>query len=70
MNKQDHRQEDAEVLDMPDPSPRHTYLCWNCKTPVDNITCMGAGYDEDGCPNGYICNQCGLHLGDMRNRNI
>ncbi len=56
----------TEAEEIPYPVPQYVNHCWNCGAYVDNIICQDGGYDEDGQPNGYECEQCGKHLGDAR----
>lgn len=56
----------AEALEIPDPSPTHSYTCWNCRAPINNVENQHAGFDETGSL-GHICNSCGCHLGHLNN---
>ena len=63
------RQEDLEALEIPVPVPEYTNICWNCQAPIDDVTCMFAGYDDEtGEPNGYECNECGMSLYERRRK--
>jgi hypothetical protein len=56
-----------EGIDMPMPIPQYENCCWNCKAEINDIICEWGGLDPlTGEPNGYICNICGKHLGDLR----
>lgn len=65
MNKQATLRAEAEYDDIPY-DPTYINHCWNCGAYIDNLCCQDGGLDEDGCPNGYECQECGKHLGDAR----
>jgi hypothetical protein len=47
-------------------NPSYKNICWNCKSPIDNFSCLDAGFDETGSL-GYECGKCGKHLGHLYN---
>ena len=63
---------ESDMLDdPPQPQPHYENHCWNCKAPIDDVTCMDAGLDdESGEPNGFECNDCGMSLYEFRRRNV
>ena len=60
------KKHELEAEEIPMPVPDYENNCWNCGDYISNVICEDGGLDNDGCPNGYICNQCGKHLGDAR----
>ncbi|RLF56232.1 MAG: hypothetical protein DRN27_09790 [Thermoplasmata archaeon] len=52
-----------------DVQPLYITHCWYCKNPIDNLSCLDAGYDDTGWL-GYECNHCGKHLGHRDNPNL
>jgi len=50
--------------------PTYVNHCWNCGAYIDDLICQNGGLDEDGCPNGYECEECGKHLGDARESGV
>ena len=47
-------------------NPSYENHCWHCKAPIDDWSCLNAGFDETGSL-GYECNVCGRHLGHKHN---
>jgi len=47
-------------------TPSFTTICWHCKAPIDDWSCLEAGWDE-GTWLGYECLKCGKHLGHRDN---
>lgn len=47
-------------------NPSYENHCWNCKSPIDDLSCINAGFDETG-DLGFECCRCGKHLGHLRN---
>lgn len=57
----------TEAFDIPPmPTPHYESVCWNCGSPINNVECQFAGFDDTGSL-GYICNHCGCHLGHRDN---
>ncbi len=47
-------------------NPNYESKCWNCKTTIDNLSCLHAGHNETGSL-GWECTNCGKHLGHRDN---